>query len=488
MGTWDNKLVGVPYRVTMGILHYQPAVLKEAGIDKPPTTWAELQTAAIAVTKAGEGKRYGIGFCMRQGPAITDHWVTFLRSNGGKFFDPKTNEIFINNAAAVESLQFYGDLLTKYKVVPPDAVTWEWDEIIANGQNDRYGMTMTLAPSGTMLNDPKVSKTGGKWAWSVVPGAHTPDQSGTFLGGWSLGVSKYSKNKEWAFAFLQMVAGRDWGRQSMDRGNCTAHSSALNDPEIAKRIGWTPSAAQALKTAIVDPQEPIYGALELALRSGISKVLLGQADAKRFARFGGSELAAHHAPRRGALGDHPRHADQSSRRDRLRRPPLGADDQGFAALYERLLAGNLHRPRPRWLHARQLPGQRADQLPGRLQPPKDGKPGTDFPQFQAQALDAFDAQYAICNTLYGGAVAVSETMGAAMCSAVNDWVAKEWLDRDPRLRASIVVPAQSPHLAVEEIERMAGDSRFVQILLPVGLEMMLGRRYYWPLYRGRPAA
>jgi predicted TIM-barrel fold metal-dependent hydrolase len=114
--------------------------------------------------------------------------------------------------------------------------------------------------------------------------------------------------------------------------------------------------------------------------------------------------------------------------------------------------------------------------------PPEGKPGTDFALFQSQALDAFDTQYAICNTLYGGAVAVSETMGAAMCSAVNDWIAKEWLDRDPRLRASIVVPAQSPMLAIEEIERLAGDDRFVQILLPVGLEMMLGRRYYWPLF------
>jgi uncharacterized protein len=114
--------------------------------------------------------------------------------------------------------------------------------------------------------------------------------------------------------------------------------------------------------------------------------------------------------------------------------------------------------------------------------PPNGRPGTDFELFRSQALDAFDTQYAICNTLYGGAVAISETMGAAMCSAVNDWIAKEWLDRDPRLRASIVVPAQSPTLAIEEIERLASDDRFVQILLPVGLEMMLGRRYYWPLF------
>ncbi len=110
------------------------------------------------------------------------------------------------------------------------------------------------------------------------------------------------------------------------------------------------------------------------------------------------------------------------------------------------------------------------------------RPGTDFAQFQRQALDAFGSKLAICNTIYGGAVAVSETMGAALCTAVNDWIAEEWLSRDKRLRASIVVPAQSPHLAVEEIERRAGDHRFVQILLPVGLEMMLGRRYYWPLY------
>jgi uncharacterized protein len=114
-------------------------------------------------------------------------------------------------------------------------------------------------------------------------------------------------------------------------------------------------------------------------------------------------------------------------------------------------------------------------------PPK-APPGSDFAQFKRQALDAFDSRYAICNPIYGGAIAVSETMGAAMCTALNDWIADQWLPRDSRLRASIVVPAQSVHLAVEEIDRLAPDRRFVQILLPVGLEMMLGRRYYWPLY------
>jgi 3-oxoacyl-[acyl-carrier protein] reductase len=56
-------------------------------------------------------------------------------------------------------------------------------------------------------------------------------------------------------------------------------------------------------------------------------------------------------------------------------------------------------------------------------------------------------------------------MAAAFCKAINDWIAAEWLSRDSRLRASIVVPLQAPDLAIEEIERRAGDHRFVSVLV-----------------------
>lgn len=111
-----------------------------------------------------------------------------------------------------------------------------------------------------------------------------------------------------------------------------------------------------------------------------------------------------------------------------------------------------------------------------------GKPGTSFDLLQRQALDAFGLRYAICNPLYGGAVAVSDAMGAAICRAMNDWIAAEWLARDRRLRASIIVPAQAPDLAVEEIERLAPDRRFVQVLLPAAAELLYGKRYYWPIW------
>ncbi|MBS0643822.1 MAG: amidohydrolase [Proteobacteria bacterium] len=113
---------------------------------------------------------------------------------------------------------------------------------------------------------------------------------------------------------------------------------------------------------------------------------------------------------------------------------------------------------------------------------KGQRPGSSLDAMRTQALDAFGIGLAICNPLTGGQVAISETMGAAICSAVNDWIKQHWLDQEPRLRASIVVPAQAPLLAAEEIHRCAPDKRFVQVLLPVACEMMLGRSYYWPIY------
>jgi predicted TIM-barrel fold metal-dependent hydrolase len=76
----------------------------------------------------------------------------------------------------------------------------------------------------------------------------------------------------------------------------------------------------------------------------------------------------------------------------------------------------------------------------------------------------------------------SEDMAAAFAKAVNDWVAREWLDRDKRLRASIIVPMQNTDYAVAEIERCAPDKRFVQVLVLAMGEAPLGRREYWPVY------
>ena len=51
----------------------------------------------------------------------------------------------------------------------------------------------------------------------------------------------------------------------------------------------------------------------------------------------------------------------------------------------------------------------------------------------------------------------------ALWTAINDWQIDAWVGPEPRLRGSIYVPQDYPEAAVKEIERRAGDPRFVQV-------------------------
>jgi hypothetical protein len=87
----------------------------------------------------------------------------------------------------------------------------------------------------------------------------------------------------------------------------------------------------------------------------------------------------------------------------------------------------------------------------------------------------------ILNPLFPVQLPFSRDMSAAMARAVNDWVRAEWLDRDARLRASILLP-NGVEEAVAEIERLAPDRRFVQGLVLCMGEIPLGRREWWPVH------
>ena len=113
---------------------------------------------------------------------------------------------------------------------------------------------------------------------------------------------------------------------------------------------------------------------------------------------------------------------------------------------------------------------RADWRPAQV-----GKPGSELAMVQRGAFDQLGSSHAICNVVYGAQAVFDSYMAAGFCKAINDWIAAEWLSKDPRLSASIVVPMQAPDLAVEEIERRAGDNRFVSVLVLAQGETLLGR-------------
>ena len=115
--------------------------------------------------------------------------------------------------------------------------------------------------------------------------------------------------------------------------------------------------------------------------------------------------------------------------------------------------------------------------------PAQGKPGSDLAMVQRGAFDQLGARTrsAMCSTARRRCS--TPIWRPAFCKAINDWIAAEWLSKDSRLRASIVIPLQAPDLAIEEIERRASDNRFVSVLVLAQGENLLGRRHYWPVWQ-----
>ena len=140
--------------------------------------------------------------------------------------------------------------------------------------------------------------------------------------------------------------------------------------------------------------------------------------------------------------------------------------------------------------------QPAADVPARAQPgfrvdswPEGGFPGSDFDLMRDQLLDEYDVDYGVLIPLHGHSFgAEAPDYAGALCRAVNEWVREAMLDRDERLHSTIAIALESPDLAVREIERYAGDPRFVQVLLPTTAESPLGNRQYWPVYEAAAEA
>lgn len=119
--------------------------------------------------------------------------------------------------------------------------------------------------------------------------------------------------------------------------------------------------------------------------------------------------------------------------------------------------------------------------PGSL--PEDGSPaGSSLDLLRSQVLDPLAVEYGILDCGYPIDSIHNPDAAVALARAVNDWQIAEWLDRDSRLRASVVIPSQIPQLAAAEIDRVGDHPGFVQVCLPVRSPHPYGSRIYHPMW------
>jgi uncharacterized protein len=116
-----------------------------------------------------------------------------------------------------------------------------------------------------------------------------------------------------------------------------------------------------------------------------------------------------------------------------------------------------------------------------------GVPGGDRSVLVSQAIDDAGVDIGIVNCTYAVDSIHNPDAAIALARAVNDWQVEEWLERDHRLRASIVVPVNDPVSAAAEIDRVGDHPGFVQVSLPARSREPYGQRRYLPLLRAAAA-
>lgn len=129
-------------------------------------------------------------------------------------------------------------------------------------------------------------------------------------------------------------------------------------------------------------------------------------------------------------------------------------------------------------------GMRADSYPS-----NGGPPGSDLDLMRQQHLNPNGVEVGMLVSLSrGGMEERNLDFAAALSHAVNEWQEHEWVRKEPRLRAGIVVNAEDAPAAVAEIEHRAADKDFVQIIMSPRADEPLGRKRYWPIYEAAERA
>ena len=280
--TYKGHLYGIPFRHATNALIYNEKMLKDAGFDGPPKTFAELVDMAKKLHHKDANGQEVYGLANHSGNSPT--FILNLMLASGKplletdyTLNANTPE-FINALNTLKNLYENGGLINNY-------ISSNLDGIIADLQNGRAVMTVNPFGREKVLNDPKLSRFPGDFKVTSVPlGADgtTPAQTEV----WYMVIPKNSPEKDLAWSLIRTLSSPDATVREALNGNGAVRPAAYNDPRIIEAI---PSAAEQARS--VESAHLAFPGFDDAVRA--QAILSEEADAYLLGKQTAEEAAAH---------------------------------------------------------------------------------------------------------------------------------------------------------------------------------------------------
>ncbi len=282
--SYDGEIYGASYQCDLGMMYvYNKHKYEEAGLDPndPPETIDEFLDHMQKLTKP-DGSQYGFGVRYSgNAQGVADKFLPFLHAFGARLYSPdgKVATGYINSDEAVAALQFYGDLVHKYKVASLEVGTPR----DAFGQ----GFTASLFREAFMIEFMKSNFemiAGEDFAFAPLPnGAADPGWT-TLFGAIDM-VYKYApeENKEAAWKFLKFLfePENDWIKTSEKIGSLPNNKLLWEEKkDILKARADYEAEMEIVEDEPMFYDSPVIIDLAVSLGEAIQNVFFNQADPK----------------------------------------------------------------------------------------------------------------------------------------------------------------------------------------------------------------
>lgn len=278
--TVDGRLVAMPLRLGFGMMYYRTDLLEKYGYDAPPATWEELEAMAQVIMdgERAEGNADFWGFVW-QGNAyegLTCNALEWQVSNGGGYIVNSEGEIQVNNEATIEIFQRAASWVG---TISPSGVTTYAEEDargVWHAGNAAFMRNWPYAYS-TSLESEAIAD-----AFDVAPlPMGDAGMSAATLGGWHMGVSRYSENPDAAAAFVKFFLSYDEQKAYALATTSPPGIAALyEDPDIQELMPF----ATLDVVAGVTPRPSystgaLYNEVSTLYFSAVHSILTGEEDA-----------------------------------------------------------------------------------------------------------------------------------------------------------------------------------------------------------------
>ena len=266
----EGRVFAVPWYIDAGVLYWRKDLLAKYGLE-PPRTWFDLIRAARTVTRAEPGL-YGFVWQGKQYEGLICDALEFLRSNGGDVL--RDGRVVIRSPENREALQLMRDLIHRYGVSPP-LVTSATEEPTRHIFGRGKAVFLRNWPYAWNLFQREGSPVRGRVGMGPLPAfpGHAPAST---LGGWQLGVNRYSRHPREAEALVAFLCSYEAQKHlSRTVGYRPTRRALYRDPEVLSAQPVLGVLYDIFAAARPRPVTPYYMMISQILQSQFSAVLTG---------------------------------------------------------------------------------------------------------------------------------------------------------------------------------------------------------------------